>query len=87
MLEECTVCAQACRVNRLHGELGICRAGRYAAVSSYGPHFGEEAPLLAKKAPGQYFLPTAISAVNSVKTARSARRVRVTKFHPANWRA
>lgn len=55
LLEECTVCAQACRVNRLHGELGICRAGRYAAVSSYGPHFGEEAPLVGKKGSGTIF--------------------------------
>lgn len=46
MLEDCTVCAQACRVNRLKGEVGICRGGRHVAVSSCGPHFGEETPLV-----------------------------------------
>jgi len=55
MLRDCTVCAQACRVNRLRGELGICRAGRYPVVSSYGPHFGEEAPLVGKKGSGTIF--------------------------------
>ncbi|NLI12781.1 radical SAM protein [Pelotomaculum propionicicum] len=55
MLEDCTVCAQACRVNRLKGELGICRGGRRAVVSSYGPHFGEEAPLVGARGSGTIF--------------------------------
>lgn len=55
MLADCTVCAQGCRVNRLEGELGICRGGRYAAVSSYGPHFGEEAPLVGSRGSGTIF--------------------------------
>lgn len=55
MLEDCTVCAQQCRVNRLKGELGICRGGRRAAVSSYGPHFGEESPLVGARGSGTIF--------------------------------
>lgn len=55
MLEDCTVCAQACRVNRLKGEVGICRGGRRAAVSSYGPHFGEENPLVGSRGSGTIF--------------------------------
>ncbi len=55
MLEDCTVCAQECRVNRLKGEVGICRGGRRAAVSSCGPHFGEEAPLVGSRGSGTIF--------------------------------
>src|SRR5512136_143976 len=38
ILESCTLCPRACRVNRLKGELGICRAGSRPDVSSYSPH-------------------------------------------------
>lgn len=55
MLGECEVCAQQCRVNRLQGELGACRGGRLAAVSSYGPHFGEESPLVGSGGSGTIF--------------------------------
>jgi len=41
-LVSCTVCPWNCRVNRLAGEVEICKTGRYARVSSYFPHFGEE---------------------------------------------
>ncbi len=55
LLADCTICAQECRVNRLGGELGICQGGRHAAVSSYGPHFGEEPPLVGSKGSGTVF--------------------------------
>lgn len=55
MLEDCAVCAQECHVNRLKGEPGICRGGRRAAVSSYGPHFGEEKPLVGTRGSGTIF--------------------------------
>lgn len=45
MLEACHVCAWGCQVNRRGGELGRCRTGELARVSSYAPHFGEEDPL------------------------------------------
>jgi len=55
LLGDCTFCAQECRVNRLEGELGVCRGGRQAAVSSYGPHFGEEEVLVGKGGSGTIF--------------------------------
>jgi len=55
MLSDCTVCAQGCRVNRLTGERGICQGGREAVVSSFGPHFGEEAPLVGSGGSGTIF--------------------------------
>ena len=56
MLGECDVCARYCRVNRLAGELGACRTGTEALVSSAGPHFGEEAPLVGSRGSGTIFL-------------------------------
>ena len=44
-LSICDVCALECAVNRCLGELGICKTGKLAKVSSYGPHRGEENPL------------------------------------------
>ncbi len=41
-LSACRVCPRVCAVNRLEDERGICRTGRYARVSSYFPHHGEE---------------------------------------------
>lgn len=55
LLESCRVCPHACGVNRLAGETGKCRTGAKAMVSSYGPHFGEEAPLVGKYGSGTIF--------------------------------
>jgi len=55
MLGDCTVCAQECRVDRLAGEKGFCRGGRLAAVSSWGPHFGEESVLVGRRGSGTIF--------------------------------
>lgn len=54
-LEECRLCARECGVNRLQGELGTCRTGRYARVSSAFPHFGEERPLVGRAGSGTIF--------------------------------
>jgi putative pyruvate formate lyase activating enzyme len=56
MLADCNVCARYCRVNRLEGKLGACGTGKDAVVSSYGPHFGEEAPLVGAGGSGTIFL-------------------------------
>jgi putative pyruvate formate lyase activating enzyme len=42
----CELCPRKCQVNRLEGELGYCSSGKELMVSSYSPHFGEEAPLV-----------------------------------------
>jgi putative pyruvate formate lyase activating enzyme len=55
LLQNCQVCPQHCGVNRLAGEMGKCRTARLAVVSSYGPHFGEEAPLTGKYGSGTIF--------------------------------
>ena len=55
LLQNGQVCPQHCGVNRLAGEMGKCRTARLAVVSSYGPHFGEEAPLTGKHGSGTIF--------------------------------
>jgi len=55
MLEECRLCPRHCGVNRLAGESGQCRITGQAIVSSYGPHFGEEAPLVGRHGSGTIF--------------------------------
>ena len=46
LMKCCTICPQNCRVDRIAGPLGVCGVGQYAPISSYGPHFGEERPLV-----------------------------------------
>jgi len=55
LLESCSVCPHSCGVNRLADHTGKCRTPREAMVSSYGPHFGEEAPLVGKHGSGTMF--------------------------------
>ena len=55
LLESCSVCPRRCSVNRLAGDAGKCHTCREAIVSSYGPHFGEEAPLVGKHGSGTIF--------------------------------
>ncbi len=55
LLASCSVCPHKCGVNRLAGNVGKCRTGRQAMVSSYGPHFGEEAPLVGRHGSGTIF--------------------------------
>ena len=55
ILECCELCPRRCRVNRLQGETGICRTANEVAVSSCGPHFGEEAPLVGSQGSGTIF--------------------------------
>ena len=42
ILSSCTLCAQRCGVNRLAGEVGICRLGLEAHVAEHFVHIGEE---------------------------------------------
>jgi len=55
LLQSCQVCPNCCGVDRLQDEAGRCRTPRQAMVSSYGPHFGEEAPLVGKHGSGTIF--------------------------------
>ena len=56
LLESCTVCPRQCRCNRAEGEKGFCRAGLLPEISSYGPHFGEERPLVGRGGSGTIFM-------------------------------
>ena len=54
-LKACNICPRECGVNRLKGEVGVCRTGERAVVSSFNPHFGEEAPLVGQGGSGTIF--------------------------------
>ncbi len=54
-LESCTLCPRECRVNRLKGETGFCRAESLARVSSVYLHYGEEPELVGKGGSGTIF--------------------------------
>jgi putative pyruvate formate lyase activating enzyme len=54
-LASCDLCPRRCRVNRLEDERGFCRTGRQAVFSSFGPHFGEEDPLVGRGGSGTIF--------------------------------
>jgi len=54
-LERCDICPRECGVNRRKGETGICRTGEQAVISSHGPHFGEESPLVGTGGSGTVF--------------------------------
>lgn len=55
LLTSCTLCPRQCRVNRLAGENGFCRTRARARIASYGPHFGEESPLVGRHGSGTIF--------------------------------
>jgi putative pyruvate formate lyase activating enzyme len=55
LLKNCQVCPHHCGINRLAEETGECHTGKLAVVSSYGPHFGEESPLVGKHGSGTIF--------------------------------
>jgi len=55
LLQSCCVCPRQCGANRLQGEAGKCRTQRQARVSSYGPHLGEESPLVGQHGSGTIF--------------------------------
>ncbi|MGQ9921230.1 MAG: radical SAM protein [Desulfobacca sp.] len=55
ILLSCEICPHRCQVDRRHGELGICRTGDKPVVASFGPHFGEEDPLVGQHGSGTIF--------------------------------
>ncbi len=54
-LERCDSCPRLCAVDRLRGERKVCATGRRARISSVGPHFGEESPLVGQRGSGTVF--------------------------------
>ncbi|MBW2364550.1 MAG: hypothetical protein JRF25_05645 [Deltaproteobacteria bacterium] len=55
ILKSCVLCPRKCGVDRQSGETGVCKTGMNALVSSYNPHFGEEAPLVGSHGSGTIF--------------------------------
>jgi len=55
-MEACSLCPRECGINRLEGELGTCKTGRKAIVSSYNAHFGEESSLVGRYGSGTIFM-------------------------------
>lgn len=53
-LTDCRLCPHECGINREVSE-GFCRAPDKAVVSSSGPHYGEEPPLVGKRGSGTIF--------------------------------
>jgi len=54
-LADCTLCPRHCHVDRARDRFGVCKSGRYARVSSYFPHFGEEDVLRGWRGSGTIF--------------------------------
>ncbi|MTV50286.1 radical SAM protein [Heliobacillus mobilis] len=52
--EACILCGRRCQINRRE-RAGLCRAGNQAVVASYGPHWGEERPLVGTGGSGTIF--------------------------------
>lgn len=54
-LQTCQVCPRNCRVDRLADKTAACKTGRFAQVSSYFPHTGEEDCLRGWRGSGTIF--------------------------------
>ena len=51
----CELCPRRCRADRASGAVGFCRAGAQPRVFRWGPHFGEEPPLVGPRGSGCVF--------------------------------
>ncbi len=51
----CRLCPRQCGVDRLKGELGVCRSTSRLKTYSMHPHFGEERPLVGRGGSGTIF--------------------------------
>ncbi|MBI5188302.1 MAG: radical SAM protein [Nitrospirae bacterium] len=55
ILKNCTLCPRSCSIDRTSDERGFCQTGDKPFVSSWGPHFGEERPLVGRFGSGTIF--------------------------------
>ncbi|WP_408956186.1 radical SAM protein [Natroniella sp. ANB-PHB2] len=55
ILKNCKLCPHHCQVDRTQDELGYCKTGKEIKVASFGPHFGEEPPLVGQRGSGTIF--------------------------------
>jgi putative pyruvate formate lyase activating enzyme len=54
-LADCALCPRECHVDRLADRIAVCKTGRYAVVSSFFAHHGEEDCLRGWKGSGTIF--------------------------------
>ncbi|HAJ99542.1 MAG TPA: radical SAM protein, partial [Bacteroidales bacterium] len=54
-MRSCTLCPRMCKINRLRGQRGDCRANSTLEISSAFPHFGEEPELVGNRGSGAIF--------------------------------
>lgn len=54
-MESCDLCPRNCKVNRLEGTRGLCRANSDLEIASHGPHYGEEPELVGRGGSGTIF--------------------------------
>jgi len=55
LFEECRICPNECMARREEGETGDCHSTDEVIISSVGPHFGEEPPLVGSLGSGTIF--------------------------------
>jgi len=55
LFKRCSLCPRNCGVDRMAGEQGICGSDDTFKVASFGPHFGEERPLVGRRGSGTIF--------------------------------
>lgn len=55
ILKKCNLCPRNCNVDRTRGKVGFCRTRDKPFVASWGPHFGEERPLVGRYGSGTIF--------------------------------
>jgi putative pyruvate formate lyase activating enzyme len=55
LLVECRICPNKCSAKRTEGETGECHSTDEVIISSVGPHFGEEPPLVGSFGSGTIF--------------------------------
>ena len=55
LLKDCRICPNECEIDRIQGEKGLCNSNNDVIISSLGPHFGEEQPLVGFMGSGTIF--------------------------------
>ncbi len=55
IVTDCTLCPHRCKIDRRIRKDGKCLSGELPHIASYGPHFGEEPPLVGYNGSGTVF--------------------------------
>ncbi len=55
ILEECILCPHKCKINRISGEIGICRTGKNVKIALANLHFFEEPCISGENGSGTVF--------------------------------